>query len=157
MRRSEKEINNKTVIEQVMARAQVCRLGISRDNQPYIVPVAFGYDGKAIYFHTALEGMLIDYLIANPRVCFELEDEVNVIPHRNQACKWSFSFYSIIGFGNTIEITNSDHKIAALDQIMRQYSEREWKYTPEELAKIRIWSIVIESVTGKQSADKIMM
>jgi nitroimidazol reductase NimA-like FMN-containing flavoprotein (pyridoxamine 5'-phosphate oxidase superfamily) len=27
-------------------------LGLAKDNSPYIVPVSFGYDGDAIYFHT---------------------------------------------------------------------------------------------------------
>ena len=35
-----------------MRTAQICRLGLCKDNRPYIVPVNFGYDGEHIYFHT---------------------------------------------------------------------------------------------------------
>ena len=56
MRRTDKEITDQDLISRVIQNAQVCRLGLARDNIPYILPVSFGYDGKAIYFHTAKEG-----------------------------------------------------------------------------------------------------
>jgi nitroimidazol reductase NimA-like FMN-containing flavoprotein (pyridoxamine 5'-phosphate oxidase superfamily) len=155
MRRHEKEIQITEKIEQVISRAQVCRLGLCRDNQPYVVPVAFGYDGAALYFHTAQAGMKIDYLNANPQVCFELEDEVNVIPHPSEACQWSFSFYSVIGFGKVVEITDAEQKNAAMNHIMRHYSEKDWDFSPNMFNKTRVWRVIIAQMTGKQSKDKM--
>ena len=59
MRRTDKEIRDQELIARVIQNAQVCQLGLARDNIPYIRPVSFGYDGKAIYFHTAKEGRKI--------------------------------------------------------------------------------------------------
>ena len=87
MRRKDKEIQDQELIGQIIAQAQVCRLGLCRDGKPYIVPVSFGYDGEFIYFHTALEGMKIDFMTTNNQVCFELEHDVKVIPHDTAACK----------------------------------------------------------------------
>jgi nitroimidazol reductase NimA-like FMN-containing flavoprotein (pyridoxamine 5'-phosphate oxidase superfamily) len=155
MRRKDKEIQDKDLIEQIIAQAQVCRLGLCRDRMPYIVPVSFGYDGKFIYFHTAREGMKIDFIAANNQVCFELEHDVKVIPNDNTACKWSFSFYSVIGFGTVEEITDSHLKPYALNQIMIKYSNREWDFDEQLLGKIRLWRISIEQITAKGSKDKI--
>ena len=138
-----------------MAKAQVCRLGLCRDNQPYIVPVSFGYDGSFLYFHTAPEGKKIEFIAANNRVCFELEHQVKLLPDETDPCRWSFSFFSVIGFGKIEEITDPESKIEALNQIMRHYSGREWRFSDEMLAKIRVWRILIEQITGKQSKDKM--
>ena len=49
MRRKDKEIHDRSLMEYIMEKAQVCRLGLCKDNMPYIVPVAFGYDGTSIF------------------------------------------------------------------------------------------------------------
>jgi nitroimidazol reductase NimA-like FMN-containing flavoprotein (pyridoxamine 5'-phosphate oxidase superfamily) len=154
MRRKDKEIQSRDRIEQVIAKAQVCRLGLCKDNMPYIVPVSFGYDGEYIYFHTAAEGMKLDYIGAQNRVCFELEHDVRVTPDENDPCKWSFSFYSVIGFGTVEEIVALQRKLYALNLIMKHYSDREWNFNDNLVEKVRLWRISIEQITGKQSKDK---
>ncbi len=154
MRRREREIQSRGLIAEIMARAQVCRLGLCRDNLPYVVPVSFGYDGEYIYFHTATEGMKLDYLAANNRVCFEMEHDVSVVADPDAACQWSFSFYSVIGFGTVDEITDPADKVRALNHIMRHYSGRDWDFDDRWLQKARLWRITIEQVTGKRSKDK---
>lgn len=73
MRRSEKEITDKTQIDSIIFRSKVYRLGLSDEGQPYIVPLCFSYDGKALYFHCAKEGRKIDILRKNSNVCFEFD------------------------------------------------------------------------------------
>jgi uncharacterized protein len=154
MRRTDREIRSRDLIDQVLAQAQVCRLALCQDNQPYMVPVSFGYDGSRLYFHTAPEGMKIDFIAANDRVCFEVEHEVKLRPHASNPCQWTFSFFSVIGFGRVREVTGPASKIKALNQIMRHYAGREWSFDGPALGKIRVWRIDIEQVTGKQSKDK---
>ncbi len=155
MRRKDKEIQNKDLIEQIIAKAQVCRLGLCKGNTPYIVPVSFGYDGVFIYFHTATEGMKLDYIAVNNRVCFELEHDVKIVADDMRACKWTHSFYSVIGFGTVREIVDTQRKIYAFKQIMNHYSNGEWDFDEQVLAKARLWYISIEQLTGKQSKDKV--
>lgn len=154
MRRNEREITKRAAIDRVIEQALVCRLGMARDNRPYLVPVSFGYDGQSIYFHTAREGMKIDYLTTNPQVCFELEGEVALISNNEAACQWSFAYTSVIGFGEVVEISQPDEKITALNHIMRHYSGRAWDFKPNSLAKTRLWRVIINHLTGKQSPVK---
>jgi nitroimidazol reductase NimA-like FMN-containing flavoprotein (pyridoxamine 5'-phosphate oxidase superfamily) len=56
MRRKEKEITDKAVIESIILSSSVCRLALSEDNQPYIIPLCFGYEENTLYFHSAPEG-----------------------------------------------------------------------------------------------------
>ena len=156
MRRTDKEITERILLSQIIENCQVCRLGLAKDDTPYLLPVAFGYDGQAFYFHTAIEGRKIEFLTANPRVCVEFEHGVQLLRHDSNPCKWSFSFQSVIGYGTVRELTELPEKTAGLLQIMRHYSGQAWTFAAEDLAAIRVWSIAIESLTGKQSKDKLV-
>ncbi len=153
MRRKDKEIMGMDKISKVIKKCQVCRLGLSRDNVPYIVPVSFGYDGNTLYFHTALTGKKIDILAVNKNVCFEFESGVQVVANVTKACNWSFSFQSVIGFGEVAELADPEAKIKGLTHIMAQYSDKEWGLDTLPLNSVRVWAIQIESMTGKQSPD----
>ncbi len=131
----------------------MCRLALSKDDMPYIVPVSFGYDGKILYFHTALAGKKTDILAVNKNVCFEFESGVRVLPNETKACDWSFSFQSVIGFGRVKELFSPEDKIKGLTHIVAQYSENEWGVDTLPLNGLRVWAIHIESMTGKQSPD----
>jgi len=154
MRRHDKEIRSRAEIDAVIRAADICRLALARDNEPYLVPVSFGYDGRALYLHTAGMGRKIDFIEANNRVCFELEANVALVKNESEACDWTFSFESVIGYGTVRELTRPDEKNHALNQIMHHYSGREWDIPGHRAATTRVWRIDIESVTGKRSLKK---
>ena len=155
MRRKDKEISSMDEISQVIKKCQVCRLALSQDDVPYIIPVSFGYDGKTLYFHSAKDGKKIDILSINNNVCFEFESGVEVIVDETKPCNWSFSFQSVIGFGKAEELSSPEDKIKGLKHIMAQYSEKEWNLDTLPLNGLRIWAINITSMTGKQSLDHV--
>jgi nitroimidazol reductase NimA-like FMN-containing flavoprotein (pyridoxamine 5'-phosphate oxidase superfamily) len=153
MRRADKEIESIDEITDLIRKCQVCRIGMSRNDKPYIVPVSFGFDGDCIYFHTVIKnGLKLEYLAANTEVCFEFEHNVEVVVD-DTACDWTFEFQSIIGFGQVEELVSGDDKIEGLQQIMKQYSQKEWDFDGISLKGLSVWKIVIESMTGKQSLN----
>jgi nitroimidazol reductase NimA-like FMN-containing flavoprotein (pyridoxamine 5'-phosphate oxidase superfamily) len=152
MRRTDREIQSREAIDQIIQAAGVFHLGLSQADSPYVVPLSFGYDGKSVYFHTADEGMKIDYMTANPRVCFEMEQAVHII-RDEQACKWGQAFNSVIGFGMVHEITDEPGRKAAMQQVMLHYSGKEWEFDAETFSKIRLWCISIDQVTGKRRGE----
>jgi nitroimidazol reductase NimA-like FMN-containing flavoprotein (pyridoxamine 5'-phosphate oxidase superfamily) len=154
MRRQDKEITGQEQLDAIIRGSLVCRLALAKDNAPYLVPVSFGYDGQAIYLHTALSGKKIEYFTANPQVCFEFERQVELRRDPHSACKWSFNYESVIGYGVISELVAPREKEHALNQIMRQYSGRDWPFEKESIAKVRTWKITIHSLTGKQSIPK---
>jgi nitroimidazol reductase NimA-like FMN-containing flavoprotein (pyridoxamine 5'-phosphate oxidase superfamily) len=154
MRRHDKEISSRAEIDAIIRSAIVCRLALARDTQPYMVPVSFGYDGTSIFFHTAPKGRKIDFIEANNRVCFEFENNVELVADDDDACAWTFSFESVIGYGTVIELISPEDKRHGLNQIMLHYSGREWDIPETRTATTRVWRIDIESVTGKRSVEK---
>ncbi len=138
-------------ISEIIRKCQVCRLAMSQDNMPYIVPLSFGYDENTIYFHSAVTGKKIDMLAANNHVCFEFETDVAVKPDEAAPCDWSFSFRSVIGFGDVEELSQDEDKIIGLKRIMAQYSDKQWNFETVSLSGLKVFKIAISSMTAKQS------
>lgn len=150
MRRKEKEITYRSEIDEILHQAQVCRVAFAREDEPYLVPLFYGYDGSRLYFHTARDGRKLEFLAANPRVCFEVERQVEVVA-RDQACNWSAHFESVIGCGRVTELLGREEKEVGLNEIMRHYSDKEWPYDPSVFERTRVWCVEIDSLTGKRS------
>ena len=153
MRRKDKEITDRKAIDEIIDKAEVMRIGLSKDKEPYVVPLCFGYDGKAIYFHSAGEGMKIEYIKNNPKVCFEMETGVSIVKHDSIPCGFTFAFRSVIGFGEVSEMAGIDEKRDALNIILRHYSDKEWHIPDIGIQHVKLWKISIDSIFGKKSGD----
>ena len=154
MRRHDKEISTRREIDEIIRAALVCRIAFANGDEPYVVPISFGYDGKALFIHTAKRGRKIEFIENNSRVCFELEANVALKTDEGDACQWTFEFESVIGYGTIIELDSAEDKSRGLNQIMLHYSGREWEIDEAATATTRVWRIDIESVTGKRSLEK---
>ena len=155
MRRKQQEITDKDIIRKIMADAEVLRLGMCKDNKPYVVPLSFGFDGEYVYFHTGKSGMKVDYLKSNPNVCFEVESKSELVKHETDACKFNVSYRSVIGFGEALEITGNAEKRKALNIMMEHYTGKEWDIPLPMLLMVGVWRIKVTSLYGKQSKDNI--
>jgi len=149
MKRKEKK--HRDNLDQIIHKAQICHLACSRNDEPYVVPLSFGYDGEAVYFHTAQEGKKIDFLKSNPLVCLSFEHNIKIQPNADLACKWSFAFSSVIITGNAEELSSPQDKLEGLNRIMFHYSNREWDIPLEELSRTKVWKVIIHTINGKKS------
>ena len=151
MRRRDREITDRGEIDEIIRGSQVCRLGLSVGDSPYVVPVSFGYDGGVVYVHTAREGKKIACFEANDSVCLEFERDVRTVPDNHSACKWSVQYESVIGYGRICELVAPDEKEYGLSRIALQYAGKPGPFENPAVANTRVWKIPIDSVTGKRS------
>ncbi|MBV8197099.1 MAG: pyridoxamine 5'-phosphate oxidase family protein [Candidatus Eremiobacteraeota bacterium] len=60
-------------IESLLHSEIVARIGyVDRRGLPYIAPITYAYDGRAIYGYSLL-GAKIEFMSANPQVCVEVD------------------------------------------------------------------------------------
>lgn len=151
MRRKEKEITDPEEIASVIARAAFCHLAMCDGDRPYVVPLSYGFDGEAFYFHSAPAGRKIDALGRNPEVCIALETDVALV-RGEKACRFGAGFRSVIAFGRAETIDAPEAKRRALDLIMAHYAPGEaFEYDAATLARTRIIRVVVSRMTGKRS------
>ncbi|MHC4737635.1 MAG: pyridoxamine 5'-phosphate oxidase family protein [Planctomycetota bacterium] len=150
MRRKEREIKDTAEIEEILNRAFVCRLGLCDNGRPYVVPLCFGYEDNALYFHCAKGGKKLDIIRENNNVCFEVDTDCQAIK-AEQACRFEVRYKSVIGFGKALLIEDAELKRRGLDVIMQRFSKEPFEYPQENLKKTMVVKVEIESMTGKKS------
>lgn len=151
MRRDERKIANRSEIDDIINKSEVCRIAFANDNTPYVIPVSFGYDGKSIFVHTAKTGRKIDFIKKNNLVCFEFDIDVKTIEDKAIPCKWTAAYRSVIGYGKMHELMEFEEQENAINQIMIHYSGKEWKFDERMLKSVKLWKIEIDEISGKQS------
>jgi nitroimidazol reductase NimA-like FMN-containing flavoprotein (pyridoxamine 5'-phosphate oxidase superfamily) len=151
LRRREKSITEREMLDKVISDAQICHLACCLEDIPYVIPISFGYDGKTVYFHTAPTGKKNDIFLQNPTVCLAFETDLQLITDQKRACDWTFDFKSIIATGTIKEIKAADLKEVGLNQIMHHYSGKDWMMPADEISKTKIWAVELDHISGKQS------
>ncbi len=140
----------KEIIEAIIRKAVVCRLGILAGDSPYIVPLCFGYRNDTLYFHGSTKSQKYDLIRKHPKVCFEFDILAEPISSPD-LCNWDMRYQSVVGFGNAAMIENSDRKREALAIIVSQYSNKPHSFTEAKLRATAVFEVAVESMTGKQS------
>jgi len=150
MRRKEKEITDRAAIESIILGSSVCRLALSEDNRPYIVPLCFGYEDNTLYFHSAREGKKLDILRKNNRVCFEFDSDHEIVEAKDP-CEWGMKYRSVIGYGKASVINDPEARRRAFNIIMQHYAGGSFTYREATLKNAVIIRVAIESMRGKKS------
>ena len=90
-------------IENLLYSQRIGRLGCQSDGITYVVPITYAYDGTYIYGHTK-EGMKIDMMRKNPKVCLEVDDMENMSNWR-----------SVIAWGEFEELIKPEDREKAMN------------------------------------------
>jgi len=61
-------------MQRLLKKCSHGRLGLALQNEPYVVPVSYGYDQGRIFFHSAKQGKKVDFMRGNNKVCFEVDE-----------------------------------------------------------------------------------
>jgi nitroimidazol reductase NimA-like FMN-containing flavoprotein (pyridoxamine 5'-phosphate oxidase superfamily) len=139
-------------IEGIIKKCKVCYVGMS-DNEgiPYVLPMNFGFHENVIYLHSAQEGKSISILKNNPIVCVTFCTEPELVWQNEEvACSYRVRSESIICNGKVVFEEDYDEKVKALDIIMQQYSEREFKYSEPSVKNVKIWKVEIEDISARE-------
>ncbi|MFH1687435.1 MAG: pyridoxamine 5'-phosphate oxidase family protein [bacterium] len=150
MRRKDREQTDPAAMEAIIRRCTVCRLGMVDGDQPYVIPISFGYRDRVVYLHCAHEGRKIDVLKQHPKVCIEWDIDTVLVPAA-EAHQYTQKFRSVIAFGTASFVTEPNAKRRALDVLMAQYAEGSFAYPDNQVDRTCIIRIDISKMTGKQS------
>lgn len=140
---------NDMEIKNVLSSQVLGRLACTDGKQPYIIPLTYTYDGEYIYGQVN-EGMKLDLLRKNPRICFEVDMMTDM---RN----WR----SVLVFGEFQELKNRDAEKAKDVLFNRVFSlmtsstihahehEEKGKIDDSNRVKHIMYRIKIKKLTGR--------
>ena len=146
--------DDKKLIEEVIRDCDICFIGMAdTDGTPYVIPMNFGYQAGTLYLHSAQEGRSISILSRNPRLCVSFcSDRELLYQNEEVACSYRMRAKSVIAWGKVEYVEDFEAKVEALNIIMRQYSDREFKYGAPAVRNVKIWKVELEEVSCKEFA-----
>lgn len=151
MRRKDKEVTDRAWMESVLERGEFMHLALaSLDGEPYVVPLNYGYANGALYVHGATEGKKRELLAANPRVCFNVSLDTEVVKHE-LASEFSMKYRSVTGYGVLRELTELAEKNHALAVLMKQFDGPRGDLSEKNVGSVWVAKIEITKMTGKVS------
>jgi len=149
MRRKEREITDRTEIDEILGLAKVMHLALSDDNMPFLVPVFFTYDGTSLYFHSAKAGTKIEILKKNNNVCFEVSIDNGVV-ESDMACDFEAKHRTVIGFGKAEFVESEEEKKQLLNKIVALFTDKKFEFPKGNLNATAVIRIRIDSIKGKK-------
>jgi nitroimidazol reductase NimA-like FMN-containing flavoprotein (pyridoxamine 5'-phosphate oxidase superfamily) len=151
MRRKDKLVTDAEWMEDVLKEGMVAYVALaSPDGDPYALPIGYGYEDGALYFHGAPKGLKNDMLAANPRASFNVSVGVELIRDAKGE-NFTNKYLSVTGFGEVEEITDLDGKNRALAILMRQYGGPHSDISAARASSVWVAKLVIKEMTGKIS------
>ncbi len=154
MRRKDREIVDKKVMVSIIEKAIICRVAMCWQDEPYVIPMNFGYRDNYIFLHSAGEGRKLDILRNNDKVCIEFDADVELVQSQ-KACNTEMKYKSVLVFGTAVVLKDIAEKKRALDIIMHHYYNHDslsaFHYPEDALKKVIIIKVKVEKITGKES------
>lgn len=149
MRKKKREIKSRDEIEEILGLARVMRLALCVDDQPYVVPLNFGYRDGVVYFHCAQSGRKMEMIRRNPKVSFAVESDIEIIIGE-LPCEWTTHFRSVIGFGTATIVDAETEKRLGMDVLMAHHGAKPGEYEPHNFKLAAIVKIEVDEMTGKK-------
>ncbi|WP_421909197.1 pyridoxamine 5'-phosphate oxidase family protein [Methanolacinia petrolearia] len=143
-------ITDKKEIEEILLNSPYLRLGVCRDKDPYIVPMAFGYKDRAIYLHSSKKGKKIEILKVNPNVCFEADAYYGLVPS-DRPYSYDMKYESVTGSGTATILEDEEEIREGLAVIAGRYHSG--NYDPRSLntGGLAVIRIAVKEMTGRKN------
>jgi len=144
-------------MEDTLRRAEVGRLALSSDGDPYIVPLNYLYQDVKIVFHCAWKGKKLDFIAENQRCCFEVDEFMGEVSyHYDALCHLDYD--SVLAYGKARIESNEEDKMKFFELLHAKYKELYRRPVSEggiRLDKARLSEaccvvIDIEELTGRR-------
>ena len=150
MRKDDKFVSDAGLIESILNRGLVCRIGLCAKGQPYVVPMNYAFQDDTLYLHSGPEGKKIDYIRQNPKICFEVDLDVELVPGE-RPCKWGMKYRSVVGLGKAEILEERQAKREALNYLIEKYTREEGQQlNTDSLEFVTVIKVDISELTCKQ-------
>ena len=152
MTKREFRITDENQIRHILDTAKVLHLGLAVNNEPYVVPMNYGYameDGKLVlYLHSAVRGKKLDMMRENPRVFFELDCDLSPF-EGEKPCQYGLVYSSVMGRGTASIVEDTAEKIKAMALLMKTQTQKDFEFNDRLVSIVAVIRIDVEEYTAK--------
>ena len=152
MTKRELQITDPEQIRKILDTAGVLYLGLCVNNEPYVVPMNYGYcmeDGKLVlYLHSAVRGKKLDMIRENPNVFFALD--CDRMPFAGKvACQYGLAYSSVMGRGTACIVEDVEEKKKAMSILMKTQTRKDFDFNDRLVSIVAVIRIDVSEYTAK--------
>ena len=148
----ESRVTDPTEIIRILDTAKVLHLGLSVNDEPYVVPMNYGYcleNGKLVlYLHSAVRGKKLDMIQANSKVFFEID--CDRMPFEGRVpCQYGMVYSSIMGRGTATLVEDPEAKMQAMSILMKTQTGKDFTFNERLVSIVTVIRIDVQEYTAK--------
>ena len=152
MTKRERQVTDPEQILHILDTAKVVHLGLSVNDEPYVVPMNYGYtmeDGKlTLYLHSAVRGKKLDIIRANSKVFFEID--CDRMPFEGRVpCQYGMVYSSIMGRGTATLVEDVEAKKQAMTILMKTQTGKDFSFNDRLVSIVTVIRIDVSEYTAK--------
>ena len=146
------KVTDLTEIIRILDTAKVLHLGMSVNDEPYVVPMNYGYameEGKLVlYLHSAVKGRKLDMMQANPKVFFSID--CDRMPFEGRVpCQYGLVYSSIMGRGTATIVEDVEEKKQAMTLLMKTQTGKDFTFEDRLVSIVAVIRIDVAEYTAK--------
>ncbi|HLP04122.1 MAG TPA: pyridoxamine 5'-phosphate oxidase family protein [Paludibacter sp.] len=150
--RPDREVVSDFEIRELLLNGKFCVVSMCRNEEPYVVTLSYGYDpaSKCLYMHCAPEGMKIDFIRANPRVCGTVIEDGGYV-----AGECAHNYRTVVFRGKMSVVVDPEEKRHGMEILLKQLEKNprvvEQKMLKSEgyFGRMGVLKIEIDSIRAK--------
>ncbi len=152
MTKRERQVTDPDKIQDILDKGKVLHLGLAVNNEPYVVPMNYGYtleNGKLVlYLHSALRGKKLNMIKANPCVFFEIDCDLQPF-NGVKPCQYGMVYSSIMGNGTAHFVEDVEDKKQAMVALMKTQTGKDFIFEDGWVSMVAVIRIDVEQYTAK--------
>ncbi|HVN96640.1 MAG TPA: pyridoxamine 5'-phosphate oxidase family protein [Syntrophorhabdaceae bacterium] len=128
-------------------------LSLSRENEPYAVPMNHAYEDGRFYFHCAVGGKKIDYIKTNPFAAYTIMKYYGTPDDFRDRNNCHGKWESIIAYGKARCVEDEKELMDVFVRFMKYYGKEH--YQPKESSFLETRAVVmhVERMTARRELD----
>ena len=152
MTKRERQVTDPEQIQDILNKGKVLHLGLSVNDEPYVVPMNYGYtyEGEklVLYLHSAVRGKKLDMIRKNPKVFFEIDCDIQPFDGV-KPCQYGMVYSSIMGKGMASIVEDVEEKKQAMSILMKTQTGKDFDFNEELVSIVAVIRIDVEAYTAK--------
>lgn len=152
MTRRERQVTDINEIINILEKSKVLHLGLVDGDEPYVVPMNYGYtmdeDKLTLWLHGATQGRKLDVMRVSPKVFFSMECDLEPF-EGDVACKYGVGYSSLMGKGTAEIIENVEIKKQALSYLMKTQTGKDFEFNDKLVSVVSVIKIDVSEYTAK--------
>lgn len=153
MNKEEREITDRDELVDVLKKGRFTTVSMCRDGEPYLVTLNYGFDAarNALYFHSAVKGLKIDFIRGNPRVCATVVEDRGYLMN-----ECAHAYRSVVFWGKMTNVEEMEEKMHGMEVLLNHLEDnpdvvRERTLRDDQAyTNLGVLRLDIEEISGKQ-------